>query len=130
MSLYESIPRWIIETPDHLETQEMCKRVVEEKPYTLEFVPDHLKMKEICERAVGDYPWTSKFVPDHFKTQEMCNEAVRRRPWLLLYVPDWFVTQEQLKLWHDNDDCGDYELIEWYEGYQKCKVQKAKKKKS
>ena len=54
-----------------------------------------------------------------FKTQEMCDKAVRRRPWLLEYVPDWFVTQEQMKLWHDDDDCDDDELIEWYEGYQK-----------
>ena len=56
----------------------------------------------------------------------MCNEVVRRRPWLLLYVTDWFVTQDQLKLRHDDDDdCDDDELIEWYEGYQKRKAQKA-----
>ena len=27
---------------DHLKTEEMCEKAVEEKPYTLEFVPDHL----------------------------------------------------------------------------------------
>ena len=38
------------------------------------------------------------------------------------------MTQEQLKLWHDDDDCDndDDELIEWYEGHQKRKAQKAK----
>ena len=32
--------------------------------------------------------------------------------------------QGQLKLWHDDDDCDDDELIEWYGGYQKRKAQK------
>ena len=63
-----------------------------------------------------------------FKTQEMCDKAVRRKPWLLEYVPDWFVTQEQLKLWHDDDDCDDDELIEWYEGYQKTEGPESTKK--
>ena len=42
------------------------------------------------------------------------------------FVPDWFATQQQLKIWHDDDDyCNDDELIEWYNGYQKRKAQKA-----
>ena len=43
------------------------------------------------------------------------------------YVPDWFLTHQQIKIWHDNDDyCNDDEIIEWYQGYQKRKTQKAK----
>ena len=64
-------------------------------------------------------------VPDRFKTQEMCEKAVKNCLWLLKYVPDWFVTHQQIKIWHDNDDyCNDDKLIEWYEGYKKCKAQK------
>ena len=47
----------------------------------------------------------------------------------LQFVPDWFVTQEQIDLWHDDDDyCNNYEMIDWYEGYEKQKAQKAKTK--
>ena len=66
------------------------------------------------------------FLPDPFKTREMCEKAVKKYPWLLKYVPDWFVTHQQMKTWHDNNDyCNDDELIKWYDGYQKCKAQKA-----
>ena len=37
------------------------------------------------------------------------------------------MTQQQIKLWDDDDkSCNDDELIEWYEGYKKCKAQKVK----
>ena len=40
------------------------------------------------------------------------------------------VTHQQIKIWHDSDDyCNDDEVIKWYEGYQKRKVQKAQIKK-
>ena len=57
----------------------------------------------------------------------MCEKAFWEDTCSLQYVPDWFVTQQQLKLWHDdtyyyNND----KLIEWYDGYQKHKAQKAK----
>ena len=65
--------------------------------------------------------------PDRFKTREMCEKAVEKYLWLLKYVPDWFLAHQQIKIWHDNDDyCNDDELIEWYQGYQKRKAQKAK----
>ena len=42
-------------------------------------------------------------------------------------VPVWFVTRGQIQLWHDGDDYyNNDKLIEWYEGYQKRKAQKAK----
>ena len=52
--------------------------------------------------------------------------SVRDHYFSLQYVPDWFVTQEELKLWHDDNDCDDDELIEWYDGHQKRKTQKTK----
>ena len=57
----------------------------------------------------------------------MCEKAFWKDTFSLQYVPDWFVTQQQLKLWHDetyyyNND----KLIEWCDGYQKCKSQKVK----
>ena len=37
------------------------------------------------------------------------------------------MTQQKLKISHDDDDYyDDDELIEWYDGYQKRKTQKAK----
>ena len=42
---------------------------------------------------------------------------------MLRYIPDWFLTQKQLKqcgCYYDDDG-----YIEWYDGYQKRKVQKA-----
>ena len=57
----------------------------------------------------------------------MFDDAVGGDSSSLECVPDWFVTQQQLKIWDDYDDyCNDDELIEWYEGYEKQKVQKAK----
>ena len=65
-------------------------------------------------------------VPDRFKTREMCEKAIKKYLLLLKYVLDWFVTYQQIKIWHDNDDyCNDDDFIEWYEGYQKRKAQKA-----
>ena len=66
-------------------------------------------------------------VPDYFKTQEICDDVVWGDPCSLQYVPDWFVAQQQLKIWDDYDDCcNDDDIIEWYDGYQKSKDQKAK----
>ena len=60
----------------------------------------------------------------------MCIRAVEAGLELLEFVPDWFVTQQQLKIWHDdNDYSNDDQLIEWYGGCQKRKVQKARIKK-
>ena len=49
----------------------------------------------------------------------MCDKAVASNSYMLRYVPNWFVMQ-QVKLWHDD------EIIEWHNGYQKRKAQKAK----
>ena len=61
----------------------------------------------------------------------MCEKAMRDDPRTLLFVPDWFVGRGSIDVWYDEnyDDDGDHwddEIIEWYEGYKKCKAQKAK----
>ena len=33
--------------------------------------------KEMCIKVVEDYPGTVEFVPDHLKIQTMCDDAVR-----------------------------------------------------
>ena len=38
--------------PDDLKTQEMCKKSVQEHPYTLQYVPDNLKTQEMCEKLL------------------------------------------------------------------------------
>lgn len=57
----------------------------------------------------------------------MCNKALREDPSSLVCVPAWFVTQRQIKVLHDDydDDDGANDIIEWHDGYQKCRVQKA-----
>ena len=59
----------------------------------------------------------------------MRERAVEDDPYSLQYVPDWFVTQQQIDVWYDDNeyhDDDDDEVIEWYDGYQKRKTQKAK----
>ena len=48
------------------------------------------------------------------------------------FVPDWFITKEWRDMWYDEyyDDDGDYwdekdKFFEWYDGYKKCKAEKA-----
>ena len=83
----------------------------------------------MCNEAVEKDPRSLYDIPDNLKTQEICDKAVEEEPGLLQHVPDWFFSQQQIKLWHDDDYWyDDDKLIEWYEGYQKRKVQKAKVK--
>ena len=78
------------------------------------------------QKAAEVNPWQLEDVPDQLKTQETCDKVVRDDAFSLVRVLDWFVSQEQLKLWHDSDDyCDDDEIIQWKEGYKKCKTQKA-----
>ena len=83
---------------DYLNTQEMCRNVVENDPYTLNFVPDHFHMQEICDKTVGDDPSS------------------------LQYVRNWFVTREQIQMWYDKGEYYD-NFFKWYEGYEKRKAQ-------
>ena len=79
----------------------------------------------MCNKVLED-PYAPKFVPNLLKTQEMCDDAVWGDAFSQYFVPDWFVTKQQRKIWDDDDDYCDYdELIEWFEGYQKRKAQKA-----
>ena len=67
MALYETIPRWIIEIPDHLKTQEMCIEAVRMEPHSLACAPDCFKTQEICNETVFMYPYLLVgYVPDHF----------------------------------------------------------------
>ena len=76
----------------------------------------------IKDKNVDIEPNFLPLVPDLFKTREMCEKAVKKYIWLLKYVPDWFVTHRQIKIWHDDDDyCNDDVIIEWYEGYKKTR---------
>ena len=57
----------------------------------------------------------------------MCDKAVRDYPFSLRFVSDWFVTQQQIDVWYDDDYVyNDNEMINWYDGYKRRKVQKAK----
>ena len=72
-------------------------------------------------------PWQLNDIPDYLKTQKMCDKAVKDDPSSLQFAPDWFVTQQQIDVWYDDDYWyHDNEIIEWYNGYQKRKAQKAK----
>ena len=52
---------------------------------------------------------------------------MRDYPFSLRFVPDWFVTQQQIDIWYDDDYIyNDNEMINWYDGYRRRKVQKSK----
>ena len=53
----------------------------------------------------------------------MCDDVVRRDPYSLIGVPECFVRSQQIKIWRDSDDHDDEDVISWYEGYQKRRVQ-------
>ena len=57
------------------------------------FTPDHLKTQEMCNEAVSIEPLSLVYVPDYFKTQKMCNEAVKVDPCFSTNVPDYLITQ-------------------------------------
>ena len=77
----------------------------------LRFVPDRFKTHKMRERVVKDESETLEFVPDHFKAQEMCDKEVEEDPCVLGFVSDWFATHQQVKIWHDDNDYDDDEII-------------------
>ena len=107
--------------PDYFKTWKMCNDVVKNRPWQLKYVPDYFKTQEMCNDVVEKVSRALEYVPDRVKTHKMCDDAVRKG-FFLRDVPYWFVTQQQLKIlqcdWYNND------LIEWYDGYKKRKVQK------
>ena len=104
----------------------MCEKVVEKNPRQLKSVPDCFRTQEMCSKAVEEDPYSLEYVPDHFKPWEIYDDAVWGDPFSLVCVLDWFVTQQRIGPWDDDDHLNDDELIEWYNGYQKRKVQKAR----
>ena len=123
---------------DRFKTQEMCNDAAEKDLYMLRHVPDHFWPQEMLNEIMRTMPDAFYSISDHFKTQEMCDKAVKEDSFSLEYVPDWFVTQEQIGLWDDKcyewyddgkdrffDDDDEDNPFDWYEGYQKRKVQKA-----
>ena len=115
---------WIYDVPDHLKRQEICNEVVPTYACLFEHVPYHFNTQEMCEKAVEKNSWALEYIPDHIKTQEMCEKAVKDYTFSLQYVPDWFVNQQQIKTWGD-DDYWNYKMINWCNGYEKRKAQKA-----
>ena len=52
----------------------MCNDAVSNNPAVLFLVPDHLKTERMCKKAVEDL----KAVPDHLKTRTMCERVAER----------------------------------------------------
>ena len=73
--MYESIPCWIVETPDHLKTQQMCDKTMCLNPLSLPYVPDHLQMQEMCDAAVREDSCALEV-----ETQETCDGVTREDP--------------------------------------------------
>ena len=98
--IVEKNPYTLEFAPDHLRTEEMemCERVDEYGINTLHFLLDHLKTQGMFDDAVMKDPWSFIYIPDHFKTQEMCDDAMMEDPRLLLFLPDWYVTKELIKI--------------------------------
>ena len=73
--------------------------------------------------------WQLKDVPNHFKTHKICERAVKVCPLLVyfkrvgrLWYDDYY--DDDGGHWGDDDDKDKF--FEWYDGYEKQKVQKAK----
>ena len=111
----------------HLKTQEMCNEIVHIDPEAFFLISNRFKTQEMCEKSVEVVPWQLHYVSDYFKTQEICDDVVKIKPFCLMYVPDWFVKLKEI--WY-KDFVNDDEIVVWYEGYKKCKAEKAKKKKT
>ena len=103
-------------------------KTVKKEAETLEHVSDYFKALEVCIKAIEKEAESLEHVPDHFKTEEVCKRAIEADLYTLVFCPDSLVTQEQIKSWYDND-YDDDEAPGWYQGYQKCKTQKAQIKK-
>ena len=59
--------------------------------------------------------------------RECCDKVVKADSSTLQSIHDWFVTQQQMDVWYDDNYCyHDDDIIEWYEGYKKRIIQKAK----
>ena len=50
-------------------------------------IADMCKTQEICKKAVEAKVWTLRYLPNQHRTQEMCNKATELDPWSLFYVP-------------------------------------------
>ena len=61
MSLYEAIPRWIIEIPNYLKTQELCIKAVRIEQLSLMYVPYHFRAKIMCEKTIEVGPWLLEY---------------------------------------------------------------------
>ena len=62
------------------------------KAYALKYVIDHLKTQEMCEKAIEECQCKLEYVQDHLKMQKLCGAVAMEDLLLLRYVPDWFVT--------------------------------------
>ena len=100
----------------------MYNETMRVEPYSLAFFPDCFKTQEMCDKAVEIDPFILWHVPDNLKIQGMCIKAVETGPGLLEYVPDWFVTQQQVKIWRDDDEYCDDEVVR---SYKKRKASKS-----
>ena len=97
-------------------------------PEAFHRIPDRFKKQEMCVKVVEVDPLSLDNVFDHLKTREMCDAAVREDSSSLIYVPDWFVTQQQVKLWHDDDDFYD-DIMRLLSGTMDIKNVRPKKQK-
>ena len=117
--------------PDRFKTKKMCSKVIRNNPAVLFLVPDCFKTQGMCDAVVCMEPLLLAYVPDHLKTQKMCDKAVRNyffSVWFIpdWFAPDWFVTKQRMIYLRDNNNNWYYnKLIEWHDGYQKRKAQKA-----
>ena len=91
----------------------------------------------MCEKTF-EKPWSLllEYAPDNFKTQEACDKTVRDDPSYLQFVLNLFVAREGVdmqynKYYYDSDYWFTRVMMiifffKWYDGYKKCKAQKAK----
>ena len=90
-----------------------------------QLLQDSMFLISICPRLCAIRQRVIRLASFFFKIQEICGVAVSADSYFMKYVSDCYSKLQELWYKHlDNDD----DLVEWYSGYEQCKVQKAQMK--
>ena len=75
---------------DKYNTQEVCEKAVKMKDWKLCFVPNHLKTQEMYKKAIQEDPWS----PDYLKTPQKCKRVAQEDSYTLKFVLYQYKTPE------------------------------------
>jgi len=80
--------------PPHLQTYNLCKRLVQENPSIIQFIRENLLDETLIKIALSSNGFLLSSVPLDMHTQELCDLAVQSKPRALRYAYIDFRTKE------------------------------------